>query len=155
MYCMILSCTTPDSTIFSHRLQHHFNPLTVLTLTFRRLNPVLSQPKTCQKQKKSLETSTFQGFPLELLSRFELETSSLPTDCQPSEYRFPVLWGPFCSGKSETMVLSAPLSPPARFLLWVNLWVKRRALARWRQNLLSATWSTKSYSSRVALERLI
>ena len=33
MYCAILSCTTPDSIIFSHRLQHHFNPLTVLTLT--------------------------------------------------------------------------------------------------------------------------
>ena len=61
---------------------------------------------------------------MELLPRFELGTSSLPTDCQPSEYRFPVLWGPFCSGKSEAMLLSAPLPPPARFLLWVNLWVK-------------------------------
>ena len=33
MYYMILSCTTPDSIIFSHRLPHHFNPLTVLSLT--------------------------------------------------------------------------------------------------------------------------
>ena len=45
---------------------------------FRRLNPVLSQTKTCQKQKKSLKIIRFQDFPLELLSRFELETSSLP-----------------------------------------------------------------------------
>ena len=73
-----------------------------------------------------LDCNTFDfGVFLELLSRFELETSSLPTDCQPSEYRFPALWRPFCSGKSETLVLSALLSPTTRFLLWVNLWVRR------------------------------
>ena len=59
-----------------------------------------------------------------LLSGYEPPSPSLPTDCQPSERRFPVLWGPFCSGKSEAIILSVPLSPPARFLLWVKLWVK-------------------------------
>ena len=82
---------------------------------------------------------------LELLPRFELGTSSLPTDCLLSMYRFPVLWGPFCSGKPETIVLSAPLSPPRFFLLWVNLWVRRYAFVYWRKNSLSAIRSTKSY----------
>jgi len=80
--------------------------------------------KKCREQK---ETRCFQqktaGF-VELLPRFELGTSSLPTDCPPSKRLHMALWGRFCSGKSEAMVLSAPLPPPARFLLWVRLWVK-------------------------------
>ena len=60
---------------------------------------------------------------MELLSRFELETSSLPTDSPPSKCLHSALWGHFCSEKAETIVLSAPLLPPARFLLWVKLWV--------------------------------
>ena len=85
---------------------------------FKRKEKCGEQKQIHRFQKK---TADF----VELLPRFELGTSSLPTDCQPSEYRFPVLWGPFCSGKSETAVLSAPLPPPARFLLWVKLWVRR------------------------------
>lgn len=59
----------------------------------------------------------------ELMNKFPIETSSLPTDWSPSNRLHMALWGRFCSGKAEAMVLSAPLPPPARFLLWVRLWV--------------------------------
>ena len=62
---------------------------------------------------------------LELLPRFELGTSSLPTDCQPREYRFPVLLGHFCYGEPWSLALSCPLTPPAFFRVWVTVWVKR------------------------------
>ena len=62
---------------------------------------------------------------MELLGRFELPTSSLPTDFQPSERYFPALLRSVCSGKTKTLMLFAPLSPHTRFLLWVRLWVKQ------------------------------
>ena len=70
---------------------------------------------------------------MELLGRFELPTSSLPTDSQPSECLFPALLGSFCSGKSETLMLSAPLIPSASFAVWVRLWVKHsiRHMPHW------------------------
>ena len=57
------------------------------------------------------------------LFQFEPVISSLPTDTPPSERLHSALWGRFCSKKAEAIVLSAPLPPPARFLLWVRLWV--------------------------------
>jgi len=75
------------------------------------------QEEICRFQKK---TADF----VELLPRFELGTSSLPTDSKPSERRFPALWGPFCSGRAWSLTLSRPLIPPARFPMWVTVWVK-------------------------------
>ena len=77
----------------------------------------------CQLQKEIRRFQQKTADFVELLSRFELETSSLPTDSKPSEHRFPALWGPFCSKKAETTVLSTPLLPPARFAVWVMVWV--------------------------------
>jgi len=44
-----------------------------------RKNALFSQRKGLPKKQKSLETVEFQGFFMELLGRFELPTSSLPT----------------------------------------------------------------------------
>ncbi len=82
-----------------------------------------------QKLPKSTDFRSF----LELLSRFELETSSLPTDTPPSKRLHMALGGHFCSRNAEAIVLSAPLPPPARFLLWVRLWVRTRKLDEHRR----------------------
>ena len=63
---MILSCTTPDSTIFSHRLQHHFNPLTVLTLTTKlliaegELHSVELRLKSQRKRGKKIAAAVYE-----------------------------------------------------------------------------------------------
>ena len=122
---------------------------------YRIFSDFQSRQKYCLIKTKSTQNRSFKCLMLELLSRFELETSSLPTDTPPSKRLHSALWGHFCSGKAEAIVLSAPLPPPARFLLWVRLWVRRYAFTYWRQNSLSATRSTKSYFNRVALDGTI
>ena len=76
--------------------------------------------KTKEIPPESMDSSGI----LELLPRFELGTSSLPTDCQPREYRFPVLLGHFCYGEAWSITLFRPLSPSAFFRVWVTVWVK-------------------------------
>ena len=73
---------------------------------------------------------------LELLGRFELPTSSLPTDCKPGNRWYPAVSGPFCSGKVLLSVLSAPLSPPDSFAVWVRLWVNTQPTKLCRIDLL-------------------
>ncbi|WP_300758441.1 hypothetical protein, partial [uncultured Oscillibacter sp.] len=61
---------------------------------------------------------------LELLGGFEPPTSSLPTDCRPWEYRFPVLSGHFCCRGSWSLTLFRPLIPSGHFAVWVTVWVR-------------------------------
>ena len=61
---------------------------------------------------------------VELLSGFEPETSSLPTDWIPENSWYSAVSEPFCSGKMRFSVLSTPLIPSAPFAVWVRLWVK-------------------------------
>ena len=67
---------------------------------------------------------------MELLPRFELGTSSLPTDWKPRECRCSALSGPFCYSGTWSLALSRPLSPPAFFRVWVTVWVKPKSRSR-------------------------
>jgi len=84
--------------------------------------------KRKKKYKNSRKTRPFPQKELvfvELLSEFEPEVSSLPTDWKPGNCWCSVVSGPFCSGKMRISVLSAPLLPSTTFPVWVRLWVKR------------------------------
>ena len=81
-------------------------------------------PKLLQIAK---EKTTFQkksGLFVELLPRFELGTSSLPTDWEDEVFCFPVLLCPFQSGVPSFPALLCPLSPLLRFPVWVTVWVR-------------------------------
>ena len=67
---------------------------------------------------------------MELLTRFELVTSSLPTDWKPGNCWCSAVSGPFYSGKIRFSVLSAPLVPSAFFAVWVRLWVSTQFATR-------------------------
>ena len=61
---------------------------------------------------------------MELLSGFEPETSSLPTDWEDEVFCFPGLLCPFWSGVSSFPALLRPLLPSAHFPVWVAVWVR-------------------------------
>ena len=70
------------------------------------------------RKRESLETLQFLGIrdlakptSLELLSRFELETSSLPTHWDMSKQRYPALFGPFLCLLEWFIVPFFPLFP--------------------------------------------
>jgi len=67
---------------------------------------------------------------MELLPRFELGTSSLPTDWKPRECRCSALSGHFCCGGTWSLALSCPLPPPAFFRVWVTVWVKPKSRSK-------------------------
>ena len=62
---------------------------------------------------------------LELLSGFEPETSSLPTDWENEISCVRTLLCPFPSGDPCSPSLLSPLFPPARFPVWVSVWVSK------------------------------
>ena len=71
-----------------------------------------------------LKTLSFQGVSMELLPRFELGTSSLPSDWKLWKRRCLALSGYFCCGGTWSWAISRPLLPPAFFGVWVTVWVK-------------------------------
>ena len=91
----------------------------------------------CQKCTKPRNHCDYRAL-LELLGRFELPTSSLPTDCQPRECYCSALSGHFCCRGSWSLTLSCPLTPPAFFRVWVTVWV-------------NTAWSSPSGISRPRL----
>ena len=80
--------------------------------------------RMCKNQRKSWPFLRKRPTFVELLTRFELVTSSLPTDCKLGNRWYPAVSGPFCSGKMMLSVLSTPLILSASFPVWVRLWVK-------------------------------
>ena len=86
--------------------------------------PKFKHSKMCQNLNKSRPFPQKRPTFVELLSGFEPETSSLPTDCKPGNFWYPAVSGSFCSGKIIVSVISAPLTPSAFFAVWVRLWVK-------------------------------
>ena len=80
---------------------------------------------------------------MELLSGFEPETSSLPTDWKPGNCWCSAVSGPFCFGKMMFSVLSAPLVPSAFFAVWVRLWVSAQ-FATWRTGLTRLNFMARS-----------
>ena len=108
------------------------------------------------KQRKPRNHCGYGVF-LELLTRFELVTSSLPTDWKPRNRWRSAVSGPFCSGKVMLSVLSAPLSPPASFVVWVRLWVstqfatRRTGLTRRNFIALSGVVSGQSSSKVIGI----
>ena len=73
---------------------------------------------------------------MELLSGFEPETSSLPTNWRHSSLWFSTLSGPFCSKRMRSPALLYPLFPPARFPVWVSVWVNlRNPICQRHQNI--------------------
>ena len=66
-----------------------------------------------------------EALELELLSGFEPETSSLPTDWENEISCVRALLCPFPSGDPCSPSLLSPLFPPARFPVWVSVWVSK------------------------------
>lgn len=93
----------------------------------------LATPQNNYLQQKIPENRSFRGF-LELLGGFEPPTSSLPTDWEPSSRCVPTLSGYFCSKRMRSPVLLCPLLPPARFPVWVSMWVRHY----WSYSLVDA-----------------
>ena len=62
---------------------------------------------------------------LELLGRFELQTSSLPNSSDCDFGRFPNLLRPFLSAGPCSPALLFPPLPSAHFPVWVTVWVKK------------------------------
>ena len=80
--------------------------------------------RMCKNQRKSWPFLRKRPTFVELLTRFELVTSSLPSDRKPESCWCSAVSGPFCPGKMILSILSAPLPPSASFPVWVRLWVK-------------------------------
>ena len=78
---------------------------------------------------------------MELLSGFEPETSSLPTDWEDEVFCFPGLLCPFWSGVSSFPALLRPLLPSARFPVWVAVWVRATGIVGVGQLSLAVEWS--------------
>ena len=66
---------------------------------------------------------------VELLGRFELPTSSLPTDWEPFMGCFLALSGPVCSPGPWWAAPLSPLVPSVPFPVWVKVWV--RSIKEW------------------------
>ncbi len=75
-------------------------------------------------QRKIPENRSFRGY-LELLPRFELGTSSLPTPWSGPMRCVPTLSGRFCYKRMRSPALSVPYAPSAPFPVWVTVWVRR------------------------------
>ncbi len=95
---------------------------------------------------------------MELLGRFELPTSSLPTDWKPGNRWYSAVSGSFCSGKMMFSVLSAPLAPFVSFAVWVRLWVSAQfavcltGLTRRNFNARSGVVSGQSLSKVIGMD---
>ena len=61
---------------------------------------------------------------MELLPRFELGTSSLPTALEDEILWFCAVSGAFCSVKVRIFILLIPSVPPQFFRWWVCVWVR-------------------------------
>ena len=121
------------------RLVHHEAKLFPLAKSLASSSQTVAAPKRAgqysrqespKNKTKSTQTAKFECLKLELLPRFELGTSSLPTDWKPRECRCSALSGPFCYSGTWSLALSRPLSPPAFFRVWVTVWVKPKSRSR-------------------------
>lgn len=107
----------------------------------QRRKPKFKLPKIVAKTNKTTafrqKISCFVG----LLSGFEPETSSLPTDWAGEVFCFPGLSCPFPSNIPYSLTLLSPLFPPARFPVWVTVWVSTTGIVGVGQLPLAVEWS--------------
>ena len=98
----------------------------IIFLFSKEFSKTLKMTTLLKKNKKikNPQAVEAQGFSMELLPRFELGTSSLPTDWEDEVFYFPGLLCPFWSGVSSFPALLRPLLPSARFPVWVAVWVR-------------------------------
>ena len=98
----------------------------IIFLFSKEFSKTLKMTTLLKKNKKikNPQAVEAQGFSMELLPRFELGTSSLPTDWEDEVCCFPVLLCPFQSGVPSFPALLCPLSPLLRFPVWVTVWVR-------------------------------
>ena len=98
----------------------------IIFLFSKEFSKTLKMTTLLKKNKKikNPQAVEAQGFSMELLPRFELGTSSLPTDWEGEVSSFPDLLYPFWSGVSSFPALLRPLLPSARFPVWVAVWVR-------------------------------
>ena len=89
------------------------------------LTTYFNQAKTSRKAKQNRPFQLKRAVFVELLPRFELGTSSLPTDWEGEISCFRDILCPFPFGGPYSPALLYPLFPPARFPVWVSVWVRR------------------------------
>ena len=92
----------------------------------QRQKPKFKLSKIVVKSKKTPAFYAKSGCFVELLGGFEPPTSSLPTDWEDRVCCFQTLLHPLHSGVPSFPELLCPLSPSARFPVWVSVWVKGR-----------------------------
>jgi len=110
-------------------------------VAFSVVKGLIANFKQAKKLRKAKQNRPFQtkraGF-VELLSEFEPETSSLPTDWKDEVFCFPDLLCPLLSGTPCSPALFRPLVPSARFPVWVTVWVSQKELLKYSASLKNA-----------------
>ena len=98
----------------------------IIFLFSKEFSKTLKMTTLLKKNKKikNPQAVEAQGFLLELLPRFELGTSSLPTDWAGEVCCFPGLLCPLLSGSPCSPALFRPLVPLSHFPVWVTVWVR-------------------------------
>ena len=86
--------------------------------------------KSCKNITKEPQIFRFKALKLELLTRFELVTSSLPTACRVKNTQFYVIFNTFTSKTICSLTLINPPCPCADFAGWVGAWVSTVPPAR-------------------------
>ena len=99
--------------------------LSVACSVVNALTTYFNQAKTSRKAKQNRPFQLKRAVFVELLPRFELGTSSLPTDWENEISCVRTLLCPFPSGDPCSPSLLSPLFPPARFPVWVSVWVSK------------------------------
>ena len=121
--------------------------LSVACSVVNALTTYFNQAKTSRKAKQNRPFQLKRAVFVELLPRFELGTSSLPTDWEGEVFCFLCLLCPLLSGTPNSPALFRPLIPPVFFGVWVTVWVKHSYEAK------DGRISDKGVPRRCALSR--
>ena len=99
--------------------------LSVACSVVNALTTYFNQAKTSRKAKQNRPFQLKRAVFVELLPRFELGTSSLPTDWESEVFCFRALLCLLPFDGPHYLALLCPLFTPARFPVWVSVWVSK------------------------------
>ena len=111
--------------------------LSVACSVVNALTTYFNQAKTSRKAKQNRPFQLKRAVFVELLPRFELGTSSLPTDWEGEVSYSPSLLGSFQSAVTSFPTLLCPLVPLSHFPVWVVVWVSSNSWPRQRRRSTS------------------